>query len=89
MAEITQSERQLKVDFKSFGTAEAFYKIFSALPRKERLAIAHYILIDKDVQESLAQSEIPNETTLQAFTQVERNMPVFNTIGELQKDLLS
>ena len=93
MAEITkeimQPERQLKIDFESFGTAEAFYKIFRALPRKERIAIAYYILVDEDVQESLGPFEIPNEATLQAFTEVKQNMPVFNTIGELQKDLLS
>lgn len=34
-------------------------------------------------------SEIPNEATLKAFAEVKSKMPVFNSIDELRKDLLS
>ncbi|MBC8255122.1 MAG: hypothetical protein H8E35_14000 [Ardenticatenia bacterium] len=73
----------------SLGTAEAFYRVFCALPQKERIVIAHYILADQEVQQSLALSEIPNETTLQAFAEDKQRMPVFATVDELGKDLLS
>ena len=71
------------------STAEAFYRVFRALPKKERLAIARYILGDEEVQKSLESSEIPNETTLKAFAEDKQSMPVFSTIDELRKDLLS
>ncbi|MDY7079575.1 MAG: hypothetical protein SXV54_22045 [Chloroflexota bacterium] len=85
------------VDFESksgtvphtLGTAEAFYRVFCALPQEERIAIAHYILADAEVQQGLALSEIPNEITLQAFVEDEQCMPVFDTVDELEKDLLS
>jgi hypothetical protein len=77
--------------------AEAFYSIFRALPRKERLAIAGYILADEDVQTNLDPllldssrgSEIPNETTKQAFNEPKEQMMIFETIDDLRKDLLS
>ncbi len=71
------------------STAEAFYRVFCALPQKERIAIARYILADEMVQQSLAPSEIPNEITLQAFAKDKQHMPVFDTVAELEKDLLS
>ena len=73
----------------ALGTAEAFYHVFRALPQKERIVIAHYILADEEVQQSLALSEIPNEITLQAFAEDKERMPVFDTVDELGKDLLS
>jgi hypothetical protein len=73
----------------TLGTAEAFYRVFCALPQEERIAIAHYILADEEVQQSLALSEIPNEITLQAFAEDKRRMPVFDTVDELEEDLLS
>ena len=73
----------------TLGTAEAFYRVFCALPQKERIVIAHYILADQEVQQSLALSEIPNETTLHAFAEDKQRMPVFDTVDELGKDLLS
>lgn len=72
-----------------FSTAEAFYRVFRALPKKERLAIARYILADEGVQKDLELSEVPNETTLKAFAEDKGSMPVFSTIDELRKDLLS
>ncbi len=77
------------IESELFGPAEAFYKIFRALPQKERIAIAYYILADEEVQKGLELSEIPNETTVQAFAKDKQDMPVFNTIDELQEDLLS
>ena len=79
------------------GAAEAFYSLFRALPRKERLAIAGYILADEDVQTNLdplllresRASEIPNETTKQAFNEPKEQMAIFETIDDLRKDLLS
>ena len=73
------------------GAAEAFYSLFRALPRKERLAIVGYILADEDVQTNLDPSarEIPNETTKQAFNEPKEQMAIFETIDDLRKDLLS
>ncbi len=34
-------------------------------------------------------TEIPNETTLRAFAEDKRDIPVFHTADELRKDLLS
>ena len=73
----------------TLGIAEAFYRVFRALPPKERIVIARYILADEEVQLNLALSEIPNETTLQAFAENKQLMPVFDTVDELGKDLLS
>lgn len=71
------------------STAEAFYQVFRALPKKDRLAIAHYILEDEEIQRSMDQLEVPNETTLAAFAEDKATMPVFQTIDELRKDLLA
>ena len=71
------------------GTAEAFYRVFRALPRKERIAIAHYILADAKVQKTLALPEMPNETTSRVFSEDKQSMSVFDTVDELQRDLLS
>jgi len=71
------------------GTAEAFYRVFRALPRKERMAVAHYILADTEVQKTLALPEMPNEITVRAFTEDKHSMPIFDTVDELRKDLVS
>jgi len=70
------------------STAEAFYQVFRALPKKDRLAIAHYILEDEEIRDSM-QLEIPNETTLAAFAEDRTSMPVFQTVDDLRKDLLA
>lgn len=51
----------------TLSTAEAFYRLLSALSLQERIAITHYILADEQVQQSLAHAEVPNSMTLQAF----------------------
>ncbi|GAK58355.1 hypothetical protein U27_05329 [Candidatus Vecturithrix granuli] len=71
------------------STAEAFYRVFCALSKSDRLAIARYILQDIDVRQQLEHLEIPNDVTLKAFAEERSGMPVFETIQELQKDLLS
>ena len=71
------------------SAAEAFYRVFRALPRKERMAIACYILADAEVQKTLALPEMPNATTLRAFAEDKRGLPAFDTVDELRKDLLS
>ncbi|MBD3304725.1 hypothetical protein GF339_00075 [candidate division KSB3 bacterium] len=71
------------------STAEAFYRVFRALSKSDRLAIARYILQDADIRQQLEISEIPNDVTVKAFAEDPAGMPVFDTIQELQKDLLS
>ena len=73
----------------AIGTAEAFYLVFRALPKKARLAVAQYISKDADIQRSFNMLEIPNKITLKAFAENKSTMPVFNSIDELRKDLLS
>lgn len=73
----------------TLSTAKAFYREFCALSLQERIAIAHYILADEQVQQSLALSEVPNSVTLQAFAESKKDMLVFDTVDELVKDLLS
>jgi hypothetical protein len=72
----------------TLSTAEAFYRVFCALSLQDRIAIAHYILADEQIQ-SLALSEVPNSVTLQAFAENKEDMPVFDTVDELVEDLLS
>jgi len=72
----------------TISTAEAFYRIFRALPKKDRLTIARYILKDEDVRRSFDKLEIPNETTLKAFAEDKSAMPAFHSVEELRKDLL-
>jgi len=66
----------------AMGTAEAFYILYNALPKKERLKAARYILEDIDM-------EIPNETTRKSFAEDKSLMPEFHSMDELRKDLLS
>jgi len=68
---------------------EAFYRVFRALPKKDRLIVARYILKDKDIQHSFGKLEIPNKTTVKAFEEDKSTMPAFHSIEELRKDLLS
>jgi len=75
-----------KFQFMSISTAEAFYRVFCALPKNDQLAVVRYILEDEKIQHNL---EIPNETTLKAFAEDKSKMQVFHTIDELRKDLLT
>jgi hypothetical protein len=82
----TRLSKQIRVQ--TISTAEAFYRVFCALPRKDRLAVARYILEDQEIRQSLDKLEIPNETTLAAFAEDKATMPVFQTVEDLRKDLV-
>ena len=86
---LTSQKRSEKSHSVTISTAEAFYQVFRALPKKDRLTFARYILEDEDIRHSLDKLEIPNETTLKAFAEEKSAMPVFHSVEELRKDLLS
>lgn len=71
------------------STAEAFYRVFCALPKKDRLAVARYIFQDTEIRHTLELTEIPNDQTLKSFAEEKSHMPVFTTIQALREDLLS
>ncbi len=73
----------------TFSPAEAFYVVFRALPEKDRLAVVRYILDDEEIWQSPEFSEIPNETTLQAFAEDKTGLPIFQSVDELREDLMS
>jgi hypothetical protein len=85
LARDTEMTASTNKSVKSMGTAEAFYRVFCALPISARLAVARYIIEDEEIQHLL---ENPNETTLEAFAENKSSMPVFHTVDELRKDLL-
>lgn len=70
-------------------TAEAFYRVFRALPPKERVMAVRYILADDDVRRRFDLPETPNATTLKAFAEDRDSLPTFRSVDELRKDLLS
>lgn len=72
----------------SISTAEAFYLIFRSLPKKDRLAVVHYILEDEEIKKNGRLFALPNKKTLKAFAEDKSSMPVFNSIDDLRKDLL-
>lgn len=74
---------------RAISTGEAFYRIFRVLPKKDRLAVARYILKDEDIRRSFDKLEIPSKTTLEAFAEDKSSMPVFHSVEELREDLLS
>jgi hypothetical protein len=71
------------------STAEAFYRVFCALPKKDRVAVARYIFQDTEIRNTLELTEIPNDQTLKSFAEDKSRMPVFTTIQALREDLLS
>jgi hypothetical protein len=71
------------------STAEAFYQIFCALSKKDRLSVARYILQDLEIIQHLDLPEIPNDVTLKAFNEDKTRMPAFESVQELREDLLS
>jgi len=83
---LVSSEKSFKSKHINISAAEAFYRVFCALPENDRLAIARYILEDEDIRQYI---EIPNETTLKAFSEEKSKMPVFHSIDELREDLLT
>ncbi len=81
---MSASEKQSgKIQSSSVGTAEAFYVLFRALPKKDRMAAAQYILEDDDIRHFYGLPEIPNETTLKAFAEERTSMPLFRSLEEL------
>ena len=70
-------------------TAEAFYRVFCALPKKDRMAVAGYIFQDTEVRHNFGLPEIPNDQTLKSFAEEKSHMPVFSTVKSLREDLLS
>lgn len=82
-------KRRGKAPSKRLTTAEAFYQVFRALPAKERVMAARYILADEDLRRRFDLLDLPNATTLKAFAQDRDAMPTFHSVEELRKDLLS
>ncbi|MCK4787103.1 MAG: hypothetical protein KAV87_25315 [Desulfobacteraceae bacterium] len=85
---LTSKKQSEKYQFVTISTGEAFYRVFRALPKKDRLTVARYILKDEDIRRSFDKLEIPNETTLKAFAEDKSAMPAFHSVEELRKDLL-
>ncbi len=71
------------------STADAFYRVFCALPKKDRVAVARYIFQNKEIRQTLELNEIPNALTLKSFAEDKNQMPSFGTIKDLREDLLS
>jgi hypothetical protein len=71
------------------STAEAFYRVFCALPKKDRVTVARYIFQNTEIRNTLELTEIPNDQTLKSFAEDKSHMPVFTTIQALREDLLS
>jgi hypothetical protein len=86
---LTSKKQSEKYQFVTISTGEAFYRVFRALPKKDRLTVARYILKDEDIRRSFDKLEIPSETTLKAFAEDKSAMPAFHSVEELRKDLLS
>jgi hypothetical protein len=64
---------------------EAFYHLFRTLSQNDRFTAASYILDDEEIRHYL---KIPNEISLKAFSEDKNDMPAFNSIDQLRKDLL-
>lgn len=73
----------------AISTADAFYRLYRALPKRDRLKVAQYLIDDGDIQHSFEQIKILNETTLKSFGEDKSVMPEFHSVDELRKDLLS
>ena len=86
---LTSIEKSGKSHLMTISTAEAFYRVFCALPKQEQLAVTRYILVDETIRNSLDKLEIPNNTTLKAFAEDKVAMPVFHTIDDLRRDLVT
>lgn len=73
----------------SITPAEAFYILFRSLPKKEKIAVAKFILEDEEVQKNAAENHIPNELTLESFEEDKSKMPRFDSLEALRKDFMS
>ena len=86
---LTSTKKSGKSHLMTISTAEAFYRVFCALPKQEQLAVSRCILEDETIRHSLDKLEIPNNTTLKAFAEDKATMPVFHTIDDLRRDLVT
>ena len=73
----------------TISTAEAFYRVFRALSKRDRLDVARYIFQDDEIRHNLELTEIPNDLTVQSFSEEKAKMAVFDSIQDLREDLLS
>jgi len=85
---ISKNQRQFHKSASAISTAEAFYLVFRSLPKKDRLAVAQYIIEDEEIQHSGKLIASPNKKTLESFTEDQSTMPVFQSVDELRRDLL-
>jgi len=83
------SAAKAKISKTDVSTADAFYRIFCALSKKDRLAVARHIFQDEEIREFFDLNEIPNESTRNAFAEKKTRMPIFESIHDLCDDLLS
>lgn len=77
-----------KISPPAMGTAEAFYVIFRALTKKDKMAVASYIFDDEDIRSRDDLPETPNQITLASFVEAKSAMPLFQSIDDLKKDLM-
>ena len=82
-------QSQTKTSQATLDVASAFYKIFRTFSKEDRFAITQYILADEDMQKTSTLSEVPNEATIQAFTQNQKSMTSLDSIDALREDILS
>ena len=78
-------ESAINATLQSIESPEGFYRFFRSMSQNDRFAAATYILEDEGIRRYL---KIPNEITLEAFSEDKNTMPVFNSIDELREDLL-
>lgn len=57
--------------------------------RLNNFEVVRYILDDEEIGRNFNLAEIPNKLTVEAFAEEVSQMPVFSTIEDLRKDLLS
>jgi hypothetical protein len=86
---LTVDRSPFTVNGLEISTAEAFYRLYRTLPKRDRLKVAQYLIKDGDIQHGFDQIQIPNETTLKSFGEDKSVMPEFHSVDELRKDLLS
>ena len=60
------------------STAEAFYLVFCALPKRDRLTVARYILQDDEIRKSIEHLEVSSAITLKAFDEDSRNAEIWD-----------
>lgn len=73
----------------AISTAEAFYQVFCALSRQDRLDVARYIFQNDEIRHDLELTEIPNDLTMQSFAERSAEMPVFESVQDLREELLA